>query len=52
LADVLGATTRSIVTILVSCRPWNIVIHHADRAVLIAPNRHALQAIIDADTTS
>jgi hypothetical protein len=50
LADLLGATTRSIITILNSWRSRNIVIYDSDRALLTVPNKLALQAIIDADT--
>jgi CRP-like cAMP-binding protein len=50
LADLLGATTRSIITILNSWRSGNIVIYDTDRALLTVPNKSALQAIIDADT--
>jgi len=50
LADLLGATTRSIITILNSWRSRNIVIYDTDRALLTIPDKAALQAIIDADT--
>jgi len=49
LADLLGATTRSIITILNSWRLRNIVIYDTDRALLTVPDKAALQAIIDAD---
>jgi CRP-like cAMP-binding protein len=50
LADLLGATTRSIITILNSWRSSNIVIYDTDRALLTVPSKAALQAIIDTDT--
>jgi CRP/FNR family transcriptional regulator, cyclic AMP receptor protein len=50
LADLVGATTRSIITILNSWRSRNIVIYDADRAVLTVPSKAALQAIIETDT--
>ena len=50
LADLLGATTRSIITILNSWRSRNIVIYDTDRALLTVPSKTALQAIIDTDT--
>jgi len=50
LADLLGATTRSIITILNAWRSRTIVIYDTDRALLTVPNKLALQAIIDADT--
>jgi CRP/FNR family cyclic AMP-dependent transcriptional regulator len=52
LADLLGATTRSIITILNSWRLRNIVIYDTDRALLTVPDKAALQAIIDADNAS
>lgn len=50
LADLLGATTRSIITILNAWRSGNVVIYDTDRALLTVPDKRALQAIIDADT--
>ncbi len=50
LADLLGATTRSIITILNSWRSNNIVIYDTDRALLTVPSKAALQAIIDTDS--
>ncbi len=52
LADLLGATTRSIITILNSWRARNIVIYDTDRALLTVPDMTALQAIIDTDTAA
>ena len=50
LADLLGATTRSIITILNSWRSANIVLYDTDRALLTVADETALRAIIDADT--
>jgi CRP/FNR family transcriptional regulator, cyclic AMP receptor protein len=51
LADLLGATTRSIITILNSWRADDIVIYDADRALLTVRGLTALQAIIKSDST-
>jgi CRP/FNR family cyclic AMP-dependent transcriptional regulator len=49
LADLLGATVRSIITILNSWRARNIVSYDTRRAFLTIQNKTALQAIIDMD---
>jgi len=45
LADLLGATTRSIITILNAWRAGNIVIYDTERAFLTVQNIAALQTI-------
>jgi CRP/FNR family cyclic AMP-dependent transcriptional regulator len=47
LADLLGATTRSIITILNAWRGGNIVIYDTDRAFLTIQDIGALEAIIE-----
>lgn len=47
LADLLGATTRSIITILNSWRAKDLVIYNTDTALLTVRDKAALQAIID-----
>ena len=49
LADLLGSTTRSIITILNKWRADNIVIYDTDRALLTVRNKVALQTVIEAD---
>jgi CRP/FNR family cyclic AMP-dependent transcriptional regulator len=45
LADLLGATTRSIITILNSWRAGNIVLYDTDRALLTVQDIAALRAV-------
>jgi hypothetical protein len=48
LADLLGATTRSIITILNAWRASSVVAYDGDRAQLTLVDEAALQALIDA----
>jgi CRP/FNR family transcriptional regulator, cyclic AMP receptor protein len=47
LADLLGATTRSIITILNSWRTAGLVIYDANRALLTVQDVSALRAIVE-----
>jgi CRP/FNR family transcriptional regulator, cyclic AMP receptor protein len=47
LADLLGATTRSIVTILNAWRASGLVTYDGDRAQLTLLDEAALQALIE-----
>ena len=47
LADLLGTTTRSIITILNTWRAAEVVIYDTERALLTIQNPGALQAIVD-----
>jgi CRP/FNR family cyclic AMP-dependent transcriptional regulator len=49
LADLLGATTRSIITILNSWRAAGLVLYDTDRALLTVRDSPALRKIIGAD---
>jgi CRP/FNR family cyclic AMP-dependent transcriptional regulator len=49
LADLLGATTRSIITILNAWRTSGIVTYDTDRALLTVQDIDALQAIVESD---
>jgi CRP/FNR family cyclic AMP-dependent transcriptional regulator len=49
LADLLGTTTRSIITILNAWRTAGIVTYDTDRALLTVQNIDALRAIIESD---
>ena len=49
LADLLGTTTRSIITILNTWRAGRIVIYDTDRALLTVRDMAALQAITEVD---
>jgi CRP/FNR family transcriptional regulator, cyclic AMP receptor protein len=49
LADLLGATTRSIITILNTWRATGIVTYDTDRALLTVQDVDALRAIIEID---
>jgi len=49
LADLLGATTRSIITILNGWRSAEIVIYDTDRAILTVCDLAALRGIIDTE---
>jgi CRP/FNR family cyclic AMP-dependent transcriptional regulator len=49
LADLLGATTRSIITILNKWRATGLVAYDTDRALLTVQNIVVLRAIIDVD---
>jgi CRP/FNR family cyclic AMP-dependent transcriptional regulator len=46
LADLLGATTRSIITILNSWRTAELVVYDTDRAILTIKNIAAMRAIV------
>jgi CRP/FNR family cyclic AMP-dependent transcriptional regulator len=48
LADLLGATTRSIITILNAWRAKELVVYDTDRALLTVKDLNALRAITDA----
>ena len=48
LADLLGATTRSIITILNTWRSANIVAYDTDRALLTVKDIAAMRAIVEA----
>jgi CRP/FNR family transcriptional regulator, cyclic AMP receptor protein len=47
LADLLGATTRSIITILNSWRSAGLVVYDTERALLTVCNAAALRTIVD-----
>jgi CRP/FNR family cyclic AMP-dependent transcriptional regulator len=47
LADLLGTTTRSVITVLNAWRSRDIVSYDTDRALLTVRDKSALQAIID-----
>jgi CRP/FNR family cyclic AMP-dependent transcriptional regulator len=47
LADLLGATTRSIITILNTWRAANLIFYDTDRALLTVQDIPALQAIVE-----
>ena len=47
LADLLGATTRSIITILNAWRAAGLVVYDTDRALLTVCDIAALQAVVD-----
>jgi CRP-like cAMP-binding protein len=47
LADLLGTTTRSIITILNAWRAAGLVSYDTDRAILTVQDINALQAIVD-----
>ncbi len=49
LADLLGATTRSIITILNAWRASGLVTYDTDRALLTVQDAAALRAMIDGD---
>ena len=49
LADLLGATTRSIITILNAWRTAGLVTYDTDRALLTVCDIAALRAIVGAD---
>ena len=49
LADLLGATTRSIITILKAWRAGGLVVYDTERALLTVQDIAALRAIIRAD---
>jgi CRP-like cAMP-binding protein len=49
LADLLGATTRSIITILNAWRAAGIVVYDTDRALLTVSDTAALRAIVELD---
>jgi CRP/FNR family cyclic AMP-dependent transcriptional regulator len=49
LADLLGATTRSIITILNAWRTAGLVIYDTDRALLTISDITALRKIVDTD---
>jgi CRP/FNR family cyclic AMP-dependent transcriptional regulator len=49
LADLLGTTTRSIITILNNWRSTDLVVYDTDRALLTVRNIVALRAIVDVD---
>lgn len=49
LADLLGATTRSIITILNAWRGADLVAYDTDRAILTVRNVPALRAMIDGE---
>jgi CRP/FNR family cyclic AMP-dependent transcriptional regulator len=49
LADLLGATTRSIITILNAWRATGLVVYDTDRALLTVRDIVALRAIVGAD---
>jgi len=49
LADLMGATTRSIITILNTWRAAGLVLYDTDRAVLTVQDVAALRAIIETD---
>lgn len=50
LADLLGATTRSIITILNAWRAADLVIYDTDRALLTVGDIAALKAITESDS--
>lgn len=49
LADLLGATTRSIITILNAWRAAGVVVYDTERALLTVTDMAALRSIIEAD---
>ena len=49
LADLLGATTRSIITILNAWRAADVVLYDTDRATLTVRNIAALRALVEGD---
>ena len=49
LADLLGATTRSIITILNAWRASGLVVYDTDRALLTVQDVAAMRAIVDAN---
>jgi CRP/FNR family transcriptional regulator, cyclic AMP receptor protein len=49
LADLLGATTRSIITILNEWRAAGLVVYDTDRALLTVCDLAALRAIVESD---
>jgi CRP-like cAMP-binding protein len=49
LADLLGATTRSIITILNAWRTMDLVLYDTDKAILTVKNIEAMRAIVSAD---
>jgi CRP/FNR family transcriptional regulator, cyclic AMP receptor protein len=49
LADLLGATTRSIITILNAWRAADLVAYDTDRALLTVKNVAALRAMVEVD---
>jgi CRP-like cAMP-binding protein len=49
LADLLGATTRSIITILNAWRAGNIVVYDTDRALLTIQDIAALRGIVETE---
>jgi CRP-like cAMP-binding protein len=49
LADLLGATTRSIITILNTWRTAGLVVYDTDRALLTVTDIAAMRAIVEAD---
>jgi CRP-like cAMP-binding protein len=49
LADLLGATTRSIITILNAWRAAGLVVYDTERALLTVKDTAAMRAIVDAD---
>jgi CRP/FNR family transcriptional regulator, cyclic AMP receptor protein len=49
LADLLGTTTRSIITILNNWRNTDLVVYDTDRALLTVRNIVALRAIVEVD---
>jgi CRP-like cAMP-binding protein len=51
LADLLGATTRSIITILNAWRAENLVVYDTDRALLTVQDVAGLQVIAEAGRT-
>jgi CRP/FNR family transcriptional regulator, cyclic AMP receptor protein len=48
LADLLGATTRSIITILNAWRAADLVVYDTERALLTVKDVTAMRAIIEA----
>ncbi len=51
LADLLGGTTRSIITVLNAWRAAGIVEYDTDRAILTVLDAAGLQAIVASDPT-
>ena len=49
LADLLGATTRSIITILNAWRNADLVAYDTDRALLTVKDVPAMRAIVEAN---
>lgn len=52
LADLLGATTRSIITILNAWRAAGLVVYDTDRALLTVSDLEALRTIVEASRES